>query len=177
MWTSRTIQTALGIATLTVIAAAIGHAQSPPAPSQDPVVLEIRALRADLNERLEATMRTQLLVARLQVQEQRTNTVVRQLQELDAKLKENDASKEQVEQGMKMFGGMLKPGENDEGAEFFLGPLKAGMEKVAKVDAELRMQQTQLTGTLAEEQARWVALNSKLDELEKMFATPKKPAR
>lgn len=174
MWSSRIVRTVLGISALTVIAVAAGYAQAPATASQDPVVLEIRALRADLNERLEATMRTQLLVARLQVQEQRTNSVVRQLQELDTKIRENETAKEQVEQGMKMFGGMLKPGENEEGADFILGPLKAGMEKVAKADAELKMQQTQLLGTLQEEQARWTSLNAKLDELERLFATPKK---
>jgi hypothetical protein len=174
MWSSRIVRTVAGISSLTVIAAAAGYAQAPATPSQDPVVLEIRALRADLNERLEATMRTQLLVARLQVQEQRTNNVVRQLQELDAKIKENDASKEQVEQGLKMFGGMLKPGENEEGADFFLGPLKAGMEKVGRIDTDLKMQQTQLLATLQDEQARWTALNAKLDELERLFAAPRK---
>ena len=36
-------------------------------------------MRADLNERLEANIRVQLLVARLTLQEQRTSVVVRQL--------------------------------------------------------------------------------------------------
>jgi len=177
MWSSRILRTFAGIAALVVIAVAAGYAQSRTTPPEDPVVAEIRALRADLNERLEAAMRAQLLVARLQVQEQRINTVVRQLHELDAKLRENATAKEQVEQGLKMFGAMgIKTDENVEGANIIFGPLKAGMEKIEKTDAELKLQQTELTGMLSDEQARWIAFNSKLEELERLFDKPK-PAR
>ena len=178
MLSSRMMQPALGISTLTVIAVAAGYAQSPPTPSQDPVVLEIRALRADLNERLEATMRTQLLVARLQVQEQRTNNVMRQIQEVETKLRDNETSKEQMEQALKMFTATNKPGAQDEEEmKLVMGPLRANLEKAAKTDADLKIQQTQLMATLADEQARWIAFNTRLDELEAMFGTPRKPAR
>jgi hypothetical protein len=177
MSTSRLLRTLLAIASLAVIAAGVGYAQSQAVPPQDPVVAEIRAMRADLNERLEATIRTQLLVARLQVQEQRINGVVRQLEEINTKLRANDTSKEQVEQGLKMFGAMGSADENPEGADFFLGPLKAGLAKVAKTDADLKLQQSELMGTLTQEQARWSAFNSRLDELEKLFAKPAKPVR
>jgi hypothetical protein len=133
MWSSRIDRAFAGIAALVVIAVAAGYAQSRTTPPEDPVVAEIRALRADLNERLEAAMRARLLVARLQVQEQRINTVVRQLHELAAKLRENATAKEQVEQGLKMFGAMgMKADEKEEGANIIFGPLKAGMEKMEK---------------------------------------------
>ena len=117
-------------------------------------------------------MRGQLLVARLQVQEGRITSVLRQLQEVETKLRDNEASKTQMEQGLKMFGG--KPGESEEGGEFILGPIKAGLETAAKTDADLRSQQAQLRTTLNEEQARWVAINARLEELEQSYAKPVK---
>jgi len=175
MWISRTLPTVLAIASLTGVAAIAVYAQSAATPPTDPVVAEIRALRVDLNERLEATMRAQLLVARLQVQEQRVNTVLRQIQDVDAKLRENATSKEKMENGLKMFGGLDKDDKDpasNEGADFFLGPIKSGLEKAGKIEADLKMQQMQLTGMLAEEQARWSAFNARLDDLERLFAKP-----
>jgi hypothetical protein len=133
-------------------------------PPVDPVVAEIRALRADLNERLTATVRAQLLVARLSVQEQRTSTVVRQLQDVELKLRENDAAKEQVAASMKMFGDMTKNPGAQESPVF--APLRAATERMATADVELKGQQTELMRQLAEEQARWTAINARLEELE-----------
>jgi hypothetical protein len=177
MCSSRVLRTLAGIAALVAIAVAAGYAQSRTAPPEDPVVAEIRALRADLNDRLEATMRAQLLIARLQVQEQRINTVVRQLHEVEAKLRDNAASKEQAEHGMKVLGAMgMKLDDNEQGTNIIFGPLKAGVERIEKTEAELKLQQTELTGMLGDEQARWVAFNAKLEELERLFDKPR-PAR
>jgi len=173
MWMSRTFRAVSGVAVLTGLAVAAGYAQSQTAVPQDPVAAEIRALRTDLNTYFESTMRGQLLVARLQVQEGRITSVLRQLQEVETKLRENDTSKTQMEQGLKMFGGG-KPGEAEEGAELFLGPIKAGLETAAKTDADLRSQQAQLRTTLNEEQARWVAINARLEELEQAYSKPVK---
>ena len=172
MWSMRTLRAVLGVSALIVLAVAAGYAQSQTTAPQDPVAAEIRALRADLNAYFESTMRGQLLVARLQVQEGRINSVLRQLQEVETKLRDNENTKGQMEQGMKMFG--AKPGESEEGGEFILGPLKAGLETAAKTDADLRAQQAQLRTTFNEEQARWVAINARLEELEQAFGKPKR---
>ena len=98
---------------------------------------------------------------------------MRQLQEVETKLRDNETSKRQMEQAMKMFGGG-KPGESEEGGEFILGPIKAGLETATKTDTELRQQQAQLQSTLNDEQARWVTINARLEDLEKAYATPVK---
>lgn len=172
MWTTRTLRAALGVSALMGLAVAAGYAQSQTAVPQDPVAAEIRALRADLNTYFESTMRGQLLVARLQVQEGRITTILRQLAEVETKLRDNEASKGQMEQGLKMFAG--KPGESEEGGEFILGPIKAGLETAAKTEADLRAQQAQLRTSYNEEQARWVAINARLEELEQAYGKPVK---
>ena len=172
MWTTHTLRAVLGVSALVGLAVAAGYAQSQTAAPQDPVAAEIRALRADLNTYFESSMRGQLLVARLQVQEGRITTVLRQLAEVETKLRDNEASKGQMEQGLKMFGG--KPGESEEGGEFILGPIKAGLETAAKTDADLRAQQAHLRAAYNEEQARWVAINARLEELEQAYGKPVK---
>ena len=173
MWTSR-MRTVVIVSAVTCLVVAAGYAQSQTAAPTDPVAAEIRALRADLNQHFEATMRGQLLVARLQVQEQRINSILRQLQEVDAKLRENETSKRQMEEGLKMFG---KAGESEEGGQFFLGPIRAGMETATKTSNELKQQQDQLRATYADEQARWVTINARLEELEQAYGKPAKPVR
>ena len=156
------------VALLAVSAAHGGQQARPPA---DPVVAEIRALRADMNEHLGTAIRAQLLVARLSVQEQRTNAVGRQLQDIEFKLRENESAKEQVAASMKMFGDLTKSGDAHDNPLF--ATFRAGMDRVAKADTELKAQQTDLMRQLAEEQARWTAINVRLEELEKMLTERK----
>ena len=152
---------------LVATAAVVMSAQAAAPPPRDEVVAEIRALRHELNERLEANIRAQLLVARLQLQEQRTATVIRQLQEVNDKLRDNQQTKTQIEGALKMISGMGGAGAAKEEDGFLLGPLKAQMKQVTDLEAELKLQQTHLTAAIAEEQARWNTFNARLDELER----------
>ena len=72
---------------------AAGQQQTPPtvAPATvDEILNELRALRTELRESSAASLRAQLLVARLQLQEQRINTVWRQLSEVEDKIEANE---------------------------------------------------------------------------------------
>ena len=171
MWTSRVLRAVVGVSILVGVGVAAGSAQPQTAAPQDPVAAEIRALRTDLSNYFESSMRGQLLVARLQVQEGRITSVLRQLQDVENKLRDNETSKRQMEQGLKMFGAG-KPGESNEDGAFILGPIRAGLESAAKTEAELKLQQGQLQATLNDEQARWVSINARLEELEQSYSKP-----
>jgi hypothetical protein len=162
---------------LGAVLTAVHAAPVPQAASQaptDPVVVEIRALRADLNQRLDASIRAQLMVSRLSMQEQRMQTVIRQLSEVQDKLKANETSRGQLEGGLKMLGfDKLTDKEKEEISPVF-GGLIAGREKIDKVDADLRMQLSDLTTLLNQEQARWNSFNRMLDEIEAALAKPVK---
>lgn len=164
--------TAAGSLAFAVLAAAVLLAQAPAA-APDPLVAEIRALRADMNERLEATMRMQLLVARLQLQEQRTSTVVGQLRDVEARLRENETAQQQAAATLKMLGADNITDAEKKDSPFF-ALLGGGAEKFAAAEGELKQQQLQLVRQLSEEQARWTAFNAQLDQLEKLFPTPRK---
>jgi hypothetical protein len=158
--------TLLGIGALT-LAAVAGLAAQSSAPQADPMLVELRAMRADINERLEANIRVQLLLGRLTLQEQRTNTVLRQLAEVTEKLRANEQAKGQVEGFTKMFGLDAVKAEDED--NFLTATVRGQAEHVAKAEAELKQQQAELTATLAQEQARWAAFNAQLGELERML--------
>lgn len=139
---------------------------------QDAVLAELRALRAELNERLEASIRAQLLVARLQLQEQRINTVISQLRQVDDKIRENRDARASAEAGLKMFGlDKMDASDEKEGANFFFSHLKAQLGNLDELDAGMKLQQAELSAQLAQEQARWTAFSARLDELEAMLTT------
>ena len=160
--------TLFGIAVLTLAVVGGLGAQSA-APQADPMLAELRAMRADINERLEANIRVQLLLGRLTLQEQRTNTVVRQLADVSEKLRTHELTKVQIEAGTKMFGFDPNKPVDEKDDNFLVSILKSQTEQLAKTDTELRQQHAELTAVLAQDQARWATLNAQLVEIERML--------
>jgi hypothetical protein len=173
MWNPRLRRGMLPGAVLAVCATGAIASQAQSTPPADPIVTELRALRAELKERLDGAITAQLLVARLQLQEQRANNVIRQLQDVDTRLRENQSTREQLSASIKMFSGLAKESySTEEKPNPMFAPLRAGLERTAQTEAELKQQQIDLQGMVAEEQARWSVLNARLDELERLLAKP-----
>ena len=166
-------RTSIVVAVIAVIAAVAlsGQSASPPV---DPTLAELRAMRADLNERLETNIRVQLLVARLTLQEQRTSDVVRQLSDVSEKMRTHEQTKAQMGTVSKMFGDLsaLKPEEQEK--NFLFSTLKGQMDAMEKADTDLKQQHAELTNALGQEQARWAAFNAQLAELERLFEKPRR---
>lgn len=141
---------------------------TPPRPaSLDDVVTEVRALREDMRQANQASFRAQLLVARLQVEEQRINTLARQLAETEEQMRALDGAKNpMVTQMLKQF--QAEPAQPGD-ADMFAG-VRAQLERIENGDPVLKERQASLSRTLAEEQARWVAFNAQLEALEKTIA-------
>jgi hypothetical protein len=132
----------------------------------DDVLNELRALRTELKESSAASLRAHLLVARLQLQEQRINTVWRQLSELDGKLQENEKGRVAPEQVLKLMGvepGTEPPKEMGPIVEMFRNQMDAS----AKTDSELKLRQAELMQLMTQEQSRWSTFNGQLEALEK----------
>lgn len=157
-----------GIAVLMLAVVGALTAQ-PAAPQADPMLAELRAMRADINERLEANIRVQLLLGRLTLQEQRTNTVVRQLSDVSEKLRTHELTKVQIEASTKMFGFDPNKPVDEKDDNFLVSILRSQTEQLAKTDTELKQQHAELTAALAQEQARWATFNAQLGELERML--------
>jgi chromosome segregation ATPase len=130
--------------TAVVIALAIGFtafasAQMRQGPaSLDDVLVELRGIRADLAETSSASVRAQLLMARLQLQQQRIFGLARQMGDL-----QNQAV-------------MLR--QRAQGADF--AQIQQQMQEIANQEAELNHQ-------ISMEQGRWSEYSDRLDTLER----------
>jgi chromosome segregation ATPase len=137
---------------------------------------EVRALRVAIERMTVAGTRAQLLFGRLQMQEQRLTSLAGQLQETRTRLasvqrdRQNHASK--VE-------GLIEGIDHARNAEQRLDmeqALKVARQTLAQFDQQVSALQAEDVGigqALSTEQARWVELNGRLEELEGQLATQK----
>ncbi|MFL6279336.1 MAG: hypothetical protein ACJ731_04445 [Vicinamibacterales bacterium] len=149
---------------LTLLAGQSPSVTPPRSSSLDDVVAEVRALRSDLHQMAESSLRAQLLVARLQVEEQRIDGLARQLSETEQQMRALEGARNpMLTQMLKDFDKEPRePGEPD----MFAG-VRAQLDKIENGDPVLKERQASLSRMLADEQARWVAFNAQLEALEK----------
>ena len=168
---------ALGIALaaiaglVTIAAGQAANPQAPPPAPGDPLLAEVRALRTDLNQAASASIRTQLLVARLQLQEQRINTVARQLSDVQAQISASGLAPmvARMRQLETMLRGSL-PQEERTSAEQEMTELRVAMEDAQRRADALAAQEATLTNAFGTEQARWLELSERLDQIERDIA-------
>jgi chromosome segregation ATPase len=146
-----------------------GVRPAPPAgkASIDELLAEVRGLRAEFNQAAGASIRAQLFVARLQLQEQRVNAVARQLLDVQSRL----ASVQQGEAAMRQRlaateeGQARLPPEDRSDAE--IRALTLQLEQGQSREQELRAQESALSSAAIAEQSRWTDFNDRLDALER----------
>ena len=155
-------------AVIIAIGAAVGAQSTRPA-ALDDVVNEIRALRADLNQTASVTVRTQLLVARLQLQEQRIAAISKQLNDaqtqLEAVRNANSMTVAHLKQREEAMPRMSA--EDRQAFEAELKGMKPVMDANRRREQMLTAQANELTGLLAAEQSRWSDFNERIDALER----------
>ena len=182
MW-KRGFRTVFVIAAAGLLVGAVVQGQSRPSsaapPQPDALLMEIKALRADLNTRLDASIRAQLLVARLQLQEGRIAAVSRQLADIHTQLQNNERGKGPLEAQLKLFEAAQaeQPNSGKKDGDFVVDTLRTQVEAMTRTDEDLRRQQAYLTGVLTDEQSRWAAFNARLEELEQLLAPGAPPRR
>lgn len=163
----------LFVVVLGVVGIVSGQAQAPPNP-MDQLLAEVRGLRAEVNQAASTSIRAQLLVARLQLQEQRINTVARQLTEVRNELarveREQGEATAHLEHLGRIEAGPSQTSQQRAEVENVTPILKASLEQRQKQQQELQAQETTLSGLLADEQARWNDFNGRLDELERSLS-------
>jgi hypothetical protein len=158
--------------TLGVVTAPFAQTGAPPSPqrgSMEELLAEVRGLRAEIRQASDTSIRAQLLVARLQVQEQRIASLNRRLVDVERQRSENERSRSAITAQMGIFAKAQEGQSPTEREEFeqVLGPIKAQMALMDKTETDLQTQHTYLTGLIADEQSRWTTFNAMLDELAK----------
>ena len=140
-------------------------------PAEDTLLAEVRALRSEINQATSAGIRTQLLVARLQLQEQRVFTVARQLA---------DAQNALVGAQSRITGEQARVRQLEDAASRATGQarlsiqqaiLEAGtqIEQQQKQEVQLRGRETELLRAVNDAQARWSDFSDRLDALERLL--------
>ena len=150
--------------------AASGQAQRQPA-TLDDLLVEIRALRADLRQTTRASTQMQVLTARLQLQEQRIAVLSNQRNDIGARLAIETRLRADAEGQVQRFDEMKNrneavgiPRAELEAQERFF---KGNFTQHRDTEQQLRGQESDLSAQIAAEQNRWQDFNSRLDELER----------
>jgi hypothetical protein len=167
-----------GVVAVAALAAwAFGAVFSASARGQEParpdvmgtLLVEVRALRGAIEQLTSASARVQLTVGRLQIQEQRFNTLSRQLFELRQALATTERQRAEQEASLADLESVL-PNTSDAGERQAVaerirdlkGILSAGTGNLQR----LRLEETELSGAVAAEQGRWTDLNQQLDAID-----------
>ena len=166
----------LTLALVAALSAQAGLGGQPTAGLAD-LLAEVRGLRADLNQAAGASMRAQLLVARLTLQEQRITTLGKELTELQAQLQTAVNRRSTLEIESKALDDAATAGsipfEQRKDVEAQVRENKAALALAQRTEQQLRGQESELSGVIAGEQNRWSDFNARLDEIERSLPAAK----
>jgi hypothetical protein len=140
------------------------------------LLAEVRGLRAELTQVAGASMRMQLLLARLSLQEQRIAALNRASSELQQQLTAvTGAQSATVEHLDRLTAGLQSaavPPEERKAADFEITALKSRIAEQQQEEQRLQNQLVELSSAISAEQGRWIDFNSRLDELERSLPAP-----
>jgi len=172
------IQRSIAIAGLCIVTftAASIRAASQTSPSSDvlgSLLTEVHQLRLAMERSATVTPRVQLALARLNIQEQRTVVLGRDLdqirqQQSAASLETRKMSAELDDVQKALQTAVLNESQR-RGYESEERELKRKLAQQSVVEDRLRTREAEAAQLLGAEQSRWVDLNSKLDELEQLL--------
>jgi chromosome segregation ATPase len=160
------------VVTATAALAVTLRAQSAPAAQQDilPALLaEVRGLRAAMEQMAAAGPRVQLALGRLQLQEQRINTMLRRLEALRDTRTSVEAAMQQHQSIQKELEAALARGETAGRAERedAVENIRREMARLAAELQRVTAEESALSADIAGEQGRWNLINQQLEELER----------
>jgi chromosome segregation ATPase len=157
----------IGLGALALAGVAQGQARRPDA-TLDELVVEVQALRAEMNQAAAASIRAQLLVGRLQMEDQRIAGVVRELEAVQSDLAANAQARAEVAARLKTLEEAVLAATNDvrEEAEKQLNAVKAAAQQADRRQQALKRRESALAKELQEDQARWHEINARLENFE-----------
>lgn len=168
--------TTLIVGSVIALGAAVATASSDQSPAQDsPALLnEVRLLRQAIEQLAGNGTRVQIAFGRLQLQEQRTATAARRLDDIRANLTRLTYQATETAERLKDFEGLGTTGNRTPEEEADLREMQKMMTReLRRVEAErarLTAEEAEAASVLATEQGRWSDLNRQLEELERSLA-------
>jgi len=134
------------------------------------LLVEVRGLRAAMEQMASAGPRVQLALGRLQLQEQRVNTLVRRLEEIKARLPSAQLQLAEAGEQLNRFEKMSRDAPDPahrRDAEDALPDLKRRTGYASQEVQRLQTEEATVTQEIAAEQNRWTEFNQRLEELER----------
>jgi len=171
---------ALVTAGLVVIAGWSGAAtgQAPAAQDQDVVaalLVEVRGLRTAMEQMAAAGPRVQLALGRLQLQEQRVNTLLRRHDDVKARIASEEQQAGQLRDELARLEERLRR-ETDvkerEALEERSGSFKLLLERLTGEIQRLQAEEIGVAQGVASERGRWMDINAQLEALERALGRP-----
>jgi len=133
------------------------------------LLIEVRGLRAAMEQMASAGPQVQLALGRLQLQEQRVNNLLRRMENVQAEfsgalLESDHAAQEFTRMENALKSGGIAPEERQQ-VESVLVQLKAQQGRALAKVQRLQAEESSLTQELATEQGRWTEINQRMEEL------------
>ncbi len=174
LWRATRLLAAVVVGTVSVVAAQSAlTTPSKDASFSEQLLTEIRGLRSDFQQVARISIQSQLLVTRLQLQEQRIGVVTRRLTEVRQLVGVKDSGLIVKRNELKGLEDSIRSAnisaEQLREIEKVIPQVKAVLVQIQKEAQELRVQETELSNQLTAEQGRWLDFNSRLDEMERLL--------
>ena len=134
------------------------------------LLVEVRGLRAAMEQMASAGPRVQLALGRLQLQEQRVNTLVRRLEEVRGNLAQARKEFDALTERMAQFEAGSREAAEPEMRREIEAQLKGLKAEIARANLDIQRLQNDeavLAQDIAAEQGRWAEINQRLEELER----------
>jgi len=148
-----------------------GQAAEPNKDTLDALLVEVRGLRAAMEQMASAGPRVQLAIGRLQLQEQRVNTMVRRVDEVRAALASAQNELSGIQQNVARLQNALEDSSITPGDRSAVETqLTSTRQQLARKNADIQRLQAEegdASSQVTAEQARWTEINQRLEELER----------
>ena len=134
------------------------------------LLIEVRGLQSAMEQMASAGPRIQLALGRLQLQEQRVDTLVRRLDQVRTSLRVASREMEQFTERVSELDRQSREASDPEHrrqAEFEVKIAKTELSRATADVQRLQGEEATLSQELSTEQGRWTEINQRLEELER----------
>jgi chromosome segregation ATPase len=161
----------MNVAVLPLVFALLGSTEQD---ASNQLLQEVRRLREAIEMMVSTSARVQIVFGRLQLQEQRTATAARRLDDLRETLARATQEASQIIAMVQTLDERLRDAglspEVRTNIEAEISHIKSRAARAETERQRLQNEETQAAGALASEQGRWLELNQQLEELERVLS-------
>jgi hypothetical protein len=136
---------------------------------------EVHALRVTMEQGNQIGPRIQIVLARIQLQEERVRNATRQVQDARDKAGDMQTKRAETADRIKQFEAQLTQTTDPNArkqVEFDITEMKAAVDRLSALEQQFRAQEAEAKSLLLAEQGRWNEANDMLTSIERGLARP-----